>query len=258
MKFHQIRNATAVIEYAGTRFLIDPMLAPKRSFPGFPGTMNSHLANPLVALPVPLEKIIDVDAVIVTHTHPDHWDATAKELLPKDLPFLVQNEDDASEIRQAGFTDVRLLDRVGHFRDIHLIKTNGQHGSDKAMAELGDILGQVCGVIFMHPDEKSLYLAGDTVWNHHVRDIIAEYEPEIIIVNSGDAQVIGLGSIIMNKNDVLEVHNACPKASIIATHMEAVNHATLSRKELKTFLTKHGSMDRVLIPEDGEIVQVSK
>lgn len=258
MKFHQIRSATAIIEYAGTRFLIDPMLAPKGSFPGFPGTVNSHLTNPLVELPLPLEKILNVDVVIVTHTHPDHWDDAAKGLLPNDMPILVQNETDADEIRQAGFTNVHTLDRVGHFRGIRLVKTNGQHGSDKAMTELGDILGHVCGVIFMHPDEKTLYLAGDTVWNHHVQQTIAEYEPEIIIVNSGDAQVLGLGSIIMSKDDVLEVHKARPKATIIATHMEAVNHATLSRKELKAFLKKNGVVGSVLIPEDGEIVQASK
>ena len=33
MKITQIRNATLIIEYAGKRFLIDPMLGPKGSFP---------------------------------------------------------------------------------------------------------------------------------------------------------------------------------------------------------------------------------
>lgn len=35
MKITQVRNATLLIHYAGTRFLIDPMLAPKGSYPGF-------------------------------------------------------------------------------------------------------------------------------------------------------------------------------------------------------------------------------
>ena len=42
MKFHQIRNATAIIHYAGKKILIDPMLSAKGSFPGFPLTMNRH------------------------------------------------------------------------------------------------------------------------------------------------------------------------------------------------------------------------
>jgi arsenate reductase-like glutaredoxin family protein len=34
--------------------------------------------------------------------------------------------------------------------------------------------------------------------------------------------------------------------------MEAVNHATLSRKELREFLREQGMTQRVLIPADGE------
>lgn len=36
MNITQIRNATQLITYAGKRFLIDPMLAPKGAYPGFP------------------------------------------------------------------------------------------------------------------------------------------------------------------------------------------------------------------------------
>ena len=59
MKFHQIRNATAIIHYAGKKILIDPMLSAKGSFPGFPLTMNRHLRNPLVDLPLPVSEVID-------------------------------------------------------------------------------------------------------------------------------------------------------------------------------------------------------
>ncbi|MGV2399060.1 MAG UNVERIFIED_CONTAM: hypothetical protein MIL04_26180, partial [Klebsiella aerogenes] len=38
MNITHIRNATQIIEYAGKKFLIDPMLADKGAWPGFPGT----------------------------------------------------------------------------------------------------------------------------------------------------------------------------------------------------------------------------
>ena len=66
MKIRQIRNATLRIDYAGTRFLIDPYLANKDAYPGFEGTVNSHIRNPRVELKTPLEEIFAVDAVIVT------------------------------------------------------------------------------------------------------------------------------------------------------------------------------------------------
>ncbi len=42
MNITQIRNATLLITYAGKRLLIDPMLAPKDAYPGFPGTGASR------------------------------------------------------------------------------------------------------------------------------------------------------------------------------------------------------------------------
>jgi L-ascorbate metabolism protein UlaG (beta-lactamase superfamily) len=103
MKIKQVRNATLIIEYAGKKFLIDPFLAEKGAYPGFEGTANSHLRNPLVDLTVPLDEILNVDAVIVTHLHPDHWDEAAKALVPKDIPIFAQNEQDAAAIQAVGF-----------------------------------------------------------------------------------------------------------------------------------------------------------
>jgi L-ascorbate metabolism protein UlaG (beta-lactamase superfamily) len=102
VKFQHIRNATIKVDYAGTVFLIDPMLAPKGGWPGFEGTVNSHLRNPLVDLPVPLADVLRTDAVIVMHTHMDHWDDAAKAAIPKDMPVFAQDEVDAASIRGDG------------------------------------------------------------------------------------------------------------------------------------------------------------
>ena len=80
----------------------------------------------------------------------------------------------------------------------------------------------------------------------------SKYHPDIVVLNSCDAQVIGNESIIMGKQDIYEVYQAAPEATIIASHMEAVNHATLSRKELREFLSEKAMMQRVLVPKDGE------
>ena len=256
MQVTQVRNATLLIHYAGTRFLIDPMLSAKGSLPGFEGTANSQLRNPLVELPLPMTEILDVDAVIVTHDHLDHWDPAAQQLLPKHLPLFVQHQKDADSISASGFKDVRLLSEQAEFAGIHLQQTDGQHGSDQLMAVLGERMGEVCGVVFSHPDEPSLYLAGDTVWNAQVKQALQLHQPEVIILNCGDAQVPGLGSIIMGKEDVAAVYQAAPQATLIASHMEAVNHAVLSRQELRTYLTDRGMTDRVRVPEDGEALSL--
>jgi L-ascorbate metabolism protein UlaG (beta-lactamase superfamily) len=252
MKITQIRNATILIEFGGFRFLVDPVLADKDSYPGFPGTHNDHVRWPKVDLPLPISEIIDVDAVIVTHKHEDHLDEAAMEAIRKDIQVFAQHENDARLIRSAGFTDVSILTKNSALGGVSLIKVPGQHGSDEAIAAIGQRLGEVCGVIFKSGDEKTLYLAGDTIWNRYVEDTLLNYSPDVVILNSGDAQVPGLGPIIMNKEDVYKVFKAAPWATLIASHMDAVNHAALTRAELRDYSAKTGMIDRLLVPEDGE------
>lgn len=71
-------------------------------------------------------------------------------------------------------------------------------------------------------------------------------------MNGGDNQFLEGGSLVMGKEDILHVHQFAPEAIIISVHMEAVNHWTLSRAELKQFAIKHEITDKLLIPEDGE------
>jgi L-ascorbate metabolism protein UlaG (beta-lactamase superfamily) len=252
MQFTQIRNATLKIDYAGKKFLIDPWLAEKGAVPGFGGTINDHIRNPTAELPMPVSEIVDVDAVILTHDHPDHWDEAARQAIRKDIPFFVQHEKDAQTVRSAGFSDIRILNENTNFAGITLIKTSGQHGSPKVLENMKALLGEVSGVVFRHPDEKTLYIAGDTVWCQLVGDNLKKYHPDVVVLNSCDAQVIGNESIIMGKQDIYEVYKAAPEATVIASHMEAVNHATLTRKELCEFLSEKAMAQRVLVPEDGE------
>lgn len=254
MQLTQIRNATLLVDYAGKRFLVDPLLADRGAYPGFAGTANSHLANPLVDLPVPLATLTDVDAVIVTHLHLDHWDEAARRVLPRGLPLFAQNEADAAAIRADGFSDVRTLAAEGDtaFGAIRIARTDGQHGSDAVMAAIGARMGEVSGIVLRHPDEPTLYIAGDTVWNDHVAAALAAYDPDVLVLNCGDAQVPGLGAIIMDLDDVGRVAQAAPRATIVASHLEAVNHCMLSRATLRDWVHAQGLGARVHVPDDGE------
>ncbi|KFI04079.1 MBL fold metallo-hydrolase [Bacillus spizizenii] len=249
MNIQQIRNATLVVKYAGKTFLIDPMLAEKGAYPPFPNAPRQDQNNPLVELPTSVDNIIkDIDAVIVTHLHYDHWDEAAKEVLPKDIKLFSQNEEDAKEIRNAGFKNVEVLTRDTVFEGIQLMKTKGEHGR----GEILKLAGLVCGVVFKHKSEKTLYIAGDTVWYDAVQEEIETHQPDIIVVNGGDNQFYEGGSLVMGKEDIYETYKAAPNEKIIVSHMEAVNHWGLSREELKSFINEKGISSHVLVPDDGE------
>jgi L-ascorbate metabolism protein UlaG (beta-lactamase superfamily) len=259
VQIQQIRNATAKINYAGKTFLLDPMLAKKGAYPGFEGTFNSERRNPLVELPMPAADVMKgVDAVIVSHTHLDHWDGGNNKLIPKGIPLFVQDEADAKLIRGQGFTDVRILGENTVFEGVRLTKTGGQHGTDEmyAQSQVAQSLGKAMGIVFQAPGSKTVYVVGDTIWRSEVDQALAKFKPEVIILNAGDARMIGYtGSIIMSKDDVLRAYQAAPNATIIASHMDAINHMTLSRKELREHVQQHGIQDRVRIPADGEILK---
>ncbi|AZL69392.1 MULTISPECIES: MBL fold metallo-hydrolase [Pseudomonas] len=256
VEMQQIRNATVKITYAGTTFLIDPMLAKKGSYPGFEQTYRSNLRNPLVDLPEPADKVVSgVDAVIVTHTHLDHWDDAAQKTLPKDIPLFTQHEEDAQLIRSQGFKNVRVLEGEVEFGGVKISKTGGQHGTDEMYATpaLAKALGQAMGVVFQAPGYKTLYVAGDTIWRKEVDHAIEKYNPDIIVLNAGKALMTGYeGAIIMGEEDVLHATRAAKNSRIIAVHMDAVNHMSLTREALRAYVRKEGIASRVEIPADGE------
>lgn len=60
----------------------------------------------------------------------------------------------------------------------------------------------------------------------------------------------------MNIDDILKfIKNT--QGKVIANHMESINHCPLTRKELKKTLTQHQLINKVLIPEDGEILEIN-
>lgn len=259
VKIQHIRNATVKITYADKVFLVDPMLSKKDAYPGFEGSYRSHLRNPMIDLPMPAEDVMEgIDAVIVSHTHLDHWDDAAQELLPKGIPLFAQDESDAQIIRGQGFTDVRILGANVIFEGVHLSKSGGVHGTDSmySVPDLATLLGKVMGIVFQAPGSKTVYVAGDTVWSREVDETLAKFNPDVIILNTGDARLDGFSDpIIMSKDDTLHAHRAAPNATIVAVHMDAINHTALSRQELREYVQQKDIQDHVLIPDDGEILQ---
>lgn len=259
MYFQQIRSATVKINYAGKVFLVDPWLSKKGAYPPIPFIGRDDVNNPVTELPFSIEKILqNVDAVIVTHTHFDHFDEAAKNSIPKDKLIFVQDEADEAELSSYGFTNLRVLSTSGsEYAGIKLYKTACQHGqgeqTEQAYAKMGfRRTTDACGVVFQADGEKTVYLAGDTVWFKGVQAAITKYLPEVIILNTAQAEFPNGCPIIMGLADIAAVQSAAPEATLIASHMGAVSHAHLTREEIRNFAAEK-AIKTIWIPEDGEV-----
>jgi len=254
MKIHQIRNATLIIDYAGKRFLIDPMFAPKEAYP--PITLKSW---PYHDLPIPPKDIIkNIDAVILTHLHIDHFDKYAQELLPKATKIFVQDKYDKNALEKEHFNNIEIIAESGiDFEGIKLTKTECLHGI-RSIAEpvfLGNgMRWEAMGVVFKNSNEPTLYIAGDTLMFDGVKNAIDKFKPEYIIVNAACAQTPTSGPIIMGLDDIKELHKYYPAGKLIASHMDNVGHATLCRADLRNSEVK----DYIYVPADGEIMLFEK
>lgn len=255
MQIQLIRNATIVVEYAGKKILVDPMFSKKGELPTAPLPAKdwNRKRNPLHELPISIGEIIkDIDFVFLTHLHFDHWDKAAEDALPKNIKIFVQDTSDQKKIEKSGFTNVEILTENSVFEDIKLSRTKAQHGKGFILR----IAGHVCGMVLRHPSEKTLYIAADTVWYQEVEKALDKFKPEVIVVNGGDNRFFIGNQLIMDKKDILSVHKAAPNAVIVVVHMEGVNHNTLSRKELREFLSKETINNKISIPEDGESINL--
>lgn len=61
------------------------------------------------------------------------------------------------------------------------------------------------GVLFEAKDEKTFYLAGDTIWYEEVAATIEKFRPEVIALNACAAETLENGRLIMGDEDVWNV-----------------------------------------------------
>ena len=224
--YHHIRNATAKLTYSGLKILVDPYFAPKGHNPGFElcPTMEGKKARiPMIDLPVPVEEIIkEVDAVIITHTHDDHWDEFAAKNIPKYIPIFVQHAADKKLVQSQGFSDVRVTGINTPFKGITITKTLGQHGTDELLQipSMAEILDETMGFILRAPGEKTIYFGGDSIWNEYVELALTKYKPDIIVLWAPQGKYDGYeGSPLISPEDVKKCYELCKTAKIFR-HMD--------------------------------------
>lgn len=259
MRLHQIRNATLIIEFSRKRFLVDPMFAGVNGLKGVKGELlplnNSENFFPLHDLPFsPKDILKNIDAVIITHLHTDHFDKFAKDLIPKGMKIFVQDIFDKNALEKEHFNNLEIVKSEGtEFEGVKLYKTECCHGIRPFVEPIflaNGMRWEAMGVVFKAENEPVLYLAGDTVWYKGVKEALDIHKPKHIILNTSCTVISNNEPVIMGIDDIKEIHEYYPYGKLIASHMDCSSNSTLSRADLRASEVK----DYIYTPADGEMM----
>lgn len=257
MKLVFYRNCTMKLYYEDKVFLIDPMFRKKGETHKLSRILFYPEKGPLVDLPAAPEDIMkDVNAILLTHMHPGHFDQAAADAIPKDMPFYVQNLNDKDLVRKFGMTKTQTINMTlwTHMDDTDIIRVSGRHGDAAEIQHVLNTMQNSSGIIIKKKGAETVYITGDTMWCRGLEEGLG-YNPSVIIAYLGHAYDEGM-HITMGTDELERIISICPDARIVCVHMDTFENQELSRKDLRDYADLHGFSDRIIVPENGETIEV--
>jgi L-ascorbate metabolism protein UlaG (beta-lactamase superfamily) len=248
MRIQLLRHATLLVTLGGKTLLVDPMLSEREAMDPIINSPNDR-RNPLVDLAGPCDYLERMDAVLITHTHRDHFDDAAAAKLPKHKPIFCQPAD-AAKLQSLGFVEVLPIEASVEWQGIRMQRTSGQHGT----GDIGAMMAPVSGYILQAQAEPSLYLAGDTIYCAEVAAALAKHQPQITVVNGGGARFTTGDPITMTAEDVVQLCRQAPATKVVVVHLEAINHCLITRDDFQAAVKQHNLQHQVVIPDDGQTI----
>lgn len=253
MKLTQIRNATVLIEAAGHRVLVDPMLAPQGALPSLKYLGGQRRRNPIVDLPAAADALLaSATHALITHCqkgHFDHLDRAGKRWLREhQLPVLCM-PGDAAYLRERGL-NVQVLGGVGPSAVLgaQVTPVPCLHGR----GWVGKLMAHGHGYVIEWPGEPALYMAGDTVLTDEVLGTVRRLGDDAVSVLPAGGAAMDLGSeLIMDADQALRAA-AAGRGRFVLNHLEALDHCPTRRDELRAEAQRRGLGGRVQVPADGE------
>jgi L-ascorbate metabolism protein UlaG (beta-lactamase superfamily) len=249
IKFIHIRHATSTIEINNRKFLIDPMLSEKESLPPVILTVNK-LKNPRTDLPICSESIVkNIDYLLLTHLHFDHFDKKAIEILSKKIPILC-SKNDCKRLNSLGFSSTYPIDNENEIEidGIKITRYPAVHGKGL----LKYLMGKGSSYLIDYKGFK-IYLTGDCLLTDSLKNNLIRTVPDIVIANAGAAKFKFGKPITMSITDIQDISKSLTKSKIFVCHLDALNHCSETRNYCKKQILDYSN---IYIPNDGEEIEL--
>lgn len=190
-----VGNATTVLRLGAFTVLTDPnfLHAGQRVHLGY-GLFSKRLTEPALQP----EELPELDLVLLSHLHGDHFDRVARRRLRRDVP-IVTTPHAERRLRRWGFgASVPLTTWSGHEvtrggQRLRITSVPGTHGPAVVRHLLPPVMGSV--VELAEDDEVlcRLYVTGDTLYRPRLREI-AERFPDLdgMLIHLGGTRILGV------------------------------------------------------------------
>lgn len=166
-------HSTFLLQIEGKNLLLDPMLGPVPA------------PNPMLGgkrfsknLPIDIERLPEIDAVIFSHDHYDHLDYGSVQLLKDRVKMFYAPLGVGAHLMEWGVEEKRIVEldwwEETQFEDLHLKCTPAQHFSGRGLADRGKTLWSGWVV---QSDSSNIFFSGDSGYGSHFKEIGEKYGP---------------------------------------------------------------------------------
>jgi len=251
LNFARLGHSTLLIQMSGKYFLTDPVFSERVSPVQWLGPKRFH------PVPIDIDSIAEIEAVIISHNHYDHLDeASIKQLNDRVKHFIVPLGIgdklmawgvDESKITQLDWWENIKLD------DVELVSTPAQHFSGRGITDSDKTLWSSWVI---RNQQHSLYFSGDTGYFSGFKDIGEKYGPfDYAFMECGAYNELWR-DIHMMPEDSLQAFKDVKGKVMVPIHngtFDLSTHAWFDPMEQITKLAKENNVT-LLLPQIGQLV----
>jgi L-ascorbate metabolism protein UlaG (beta-lactamase superfamily) len=244
-----VGGPTAVLEYAGLRWLTDPALSPPGEYAG--GLVKT------TAPALEVDEIEPIDVVLLSHDHhSDNLDPAGRDLLPR-AGRVLTTVDGAGRLG-GNATGLEPWSSVEIDRPqgspVTVTAVPAQHGPDGT----DHITGPVIGFLLSGPGLETVYVSGDNASLDVVRTI-AEHagEVDVAVLHAGAVQRDHLfdgAFLTLSSERAAEAAKILGVRAVVPIHFEGWTHFTQGAEVLRAAFAGNGLTDRLALAEPGATV----
>jgi len=258
-----IGNATLLIRYRGLTILTDPNFihAGEEIELGY-GVTTRRLTDPAIEI----DDLPDLDAVILSHFHADHFDRVAEERLPRSIP-IITTPGASDELASRGFRTLHPLvtwastDVLADTATCTVRAMPGRHAPSLVSVAMPDVMGSL--LEFRDADNESVvglrvYVSGDTIMYEGVRSIAdRESVIDLAFLHLGGTRVMGV-TVTMDGDQGVELLETLRPRLAVPIHFDDYEAFKSPLSDFRDRVREHALDAHVTYLERGQSLSLGR